>query len=115
MKILGREPAFLVGVIEAVIALAVAFGLDLTTEQTALVMAVVVSVFGVYTAYVTHDTLLGVGVGLAKAVLALAIGFGLKLSPDQIGTLLAFITVVAGFSHRTQTAPADTPSFQLAA
>ncbi len=37
--ILGREPAALLGLIQAGLALAIGFGLQLTGEQTALVMA----------------------------------------------------------------------------
>lgn len=112
MKLFGREPAAWVGLIEAALALTVAAGLiNITNEQTALVMAAVVAVFGVITAYLTKDTMLGVLVGLTKAVIALAIGFGFSLSPETTATIIAFVVAFVGFFQRTQTAPAEQPSF----
>lgn len=37
--ILGREPALVLGLIQAVIALAIGFGLDISPEQFGLIMA----------------------------------------------------------------------------
>lgn len=112
MKVFGREPAAWIGLIEAVIVLAVAVGLGWSSEQTALVMAVVVSAFGIYTAWVTHDTMLGVVVGFTKAVLALLIGFGVALKPELTGALIGLVTVVVGFFQRTQTSPLEVPTFK---
>jgi hypothetical protein len=112
MKIFGREPAVWVGFIEAALALTVALGwVNFTADQTALVMAAIVAVFGVITAYLTKDTMLGVLVGLTKAAIALGIGFGLTLSPELTASIIAFVTVGVGFFQRTQTSPADVPSF----
>lgn len=104
--IFGREPAAIVALIEGALALAVTFGLDLTSEQIGLTVAVVTAVFGVFTAYATTETLLGAVTGLIKAVAAVAIGFGAHLAPEQTGALVAFVTVVFGLYQRTQTAPA---------
>lgn len=43
---MAREPAVIVSLVAAVIALAVAFGLDVSEEQTGAVMAVVVILAG---------------------------------------------------------------------
>jgi len=45
----GREPALILAAIQAVIALAVGFGLPVTTEQAALVLAASAAVLGVIT------------------------------------------------------------------
>lgn len=37
--IFGREPALILGLLSAILALAIGFGLDLTTEQVGLIMA----------------------------------------------------------------------------
>lgn len=112
MKLFGREPAAWVGLIEASLALLVALSIvNITSEQTALIMAAVVAVFGVVTAYLTKDTMLGVLVGLTKAVIALAVGFGAHFSPELTASIIAFVVVIVGFFQRTQTSPADTPSF----
>ena len=45
----GREPAVILAAVNAVLAVAVGFGLPVTTEQAALVMAAVSAVVGVIT------------------------------------------------------------------
>lgn len=111
MRIFGREPAVWVGFIEAALALLVALSiLKWDAEQTALVVAVVATVFGIVTAYLTKDTMLGVLVGFTKATIALAVGFGLTLSPELTASILAFVTIAVGFFQRTQTSPAPMPS-----
>lgn len=114
VKIFGREPAAIVGLIEAGLVLAIAFGLSLSNSQVALIIAVVVAVFGVYTAYVTKDTLLGVVVGLTKAVLALLIGFGIDVDPELAAAITGFVTVSLGFWQRHETSPIDAPTFREA-
>lgn len=115
MKVFGREPAVWIGLIEAALAFALSVGLDWSADQVALVMAAVVAVFGVYSAYVTRDTMLGVVVGLTKAVIALFIGFGLSVSPELTASLIGLVVVGVGFFQRTQTAPLETPTFAVAA
>jgi hypothetical protein len=44
-----REPAVILALVSAVIALAVGFGLDVTAEQAGLIMAAVSAVIGVVT------------------------------------------------------------------
>lgn len=43
----GREPALILAVIQAAIALAVGFGLNLTAEQVSLITALVAAIIGV--------------------------------------------------------------------
>jgi hypothetical protein len=112
VKIFGREPAFFVGVLEAVLALLLSWHkFGLTTMDIGAIMAAVVAAFGVYTAWVTRDTLLGVGIGLAKAVFALALVYNVSLSPDQIAASIGLITILLGSFQRTQTSPLVTPTF----
>jgi hypothetical protein len=47
--IFGREPAMILALVQAVIVLAVTFGLKLTTEQTGAILAVTALVLGVIT------------------------------------------------------------------
>lgn len=47
--IFRREPAVLLSLVSAVIALAAGFGLDVTEEQVGLIMAAVVAVIGFVT------------------------------------------------------------------
>lgn len=104
--IFGREPAFYIGLIEAVLALVLsynAFGLD--QEQGAAIVAVVAAVLALYTAYVTRRTLLAVGIGAAKAVLVLFVAFGLHFTENQTAAIIALVTLVLGAFNMTQTDP----------
>lgn len=47
--IFGREPALILAAVGAVIALAIAFGLDLTQAQQGAITAVVIAVLGLIT------------------------------------------------------------------
>jgi hypothetical protein len=119
-KIFGREPAVISSLIEAALALAISFHLLAWAHiggqaELALVMAVVSSGLGLYVAWVTRATLLGVAIGLIKALIALAAVYGLTISVEQTGTLIAFLTVLIGLFHRTQTTPLAQPAFDLAA
>lgn len=109
--IFGRQPAIWVGLIESALALGIAVGLPLTPEQVAAVVAVVSAALGVYTAYVTTETLLAVVVGFAKAVLACAVGFGLNLSPELTGAIISFVTLVMSMFNFANTSPLAVPTF----
>jgi Na+/H+ antiporter NhaC len=116
MKIFGREPAVIVGTIEAALVLLLSFGLfDLTQDTIGLIMAVVTAAFGLYLAYVTSETLLAGVLGLIKAVLALSAVYGFALSVEQTGALLAFVSVGFALFQRTQTSPLNTPTFEAIA
>ena len=109
MKIFGREPAFYVGVIEALVALLVTFNLPgLSTEQATLVVAAVVAIGGVLTAWTTRETLLASLVGAVKALLVLSVGYGLPLTDVQIGLVAALVSTFGAGWLRTQTAPTAT-------
>lgn len=47
--IFGREPALIIGFVNALIAVAVGFGLDVTPEQVGLINAAVAAVLAVIT------------------------------------------------------------------
>ena len=108
-KIFGREPAAWVGLIEAVLMTLLAFGIGVGQDTFGPIMGVVVAAFGVFTAWATRDTMLGVIVGLAKSVMVLAAVYGLTLSDEQTGALIAVVTMVTSFWQRTQTSPVSDP------
>ena len=117
MKIFGREPAAIVGAIQAVLALAVSFGwlefIGLKGQNdVALVVAVVAALAAVYLAYVTSETLLAPVIELFKAALALAAIYGLSITTEQTGMAIAAITAVFAFLQRSQTAPLPSPTFK---
>jgi hypothetical protein len=120
VKIFGREPAAIVGAIQALLALAISFGwlagVGLTTQDDlALVMAVVSGVAALYLAYVTSETLLAPVVEVIKADLALAAIYGFHLTTEQTGFAIAAITAVLAGWQRDRTSPLTHPSFTVIA
>lgn len=111
-----REPAALLGLVSGVLALLLSLDqLGLTNEKVGLIMGAVTAVAGIYTAYVTNATMLGVIVGAVNAAFALVAGYGFELSPDTTAAAIAIVTVVVGFFQRTQVTPLPTGNFNLAA
>lgn len=108
-KILGQEPAALVGVVSAALAIFLSFGwFDLDQGHVAVIVAVVSAALGLVAAYATKNTLLAALVGFSKAVLVLAAAYGLPLTDAQTGSLIAFITLAGGFYLRSRTASLTT-------
>lgn len=110
MKIFGREPAALVGVVEMFLALLLTLNLfGLGQEEVGAIMAVVAAAVGAVVAYTTRDTLVSALVGLTKAGLILAVTYGAPLTDNQTSAAIAFVTVTLGYFLRTQTVSLDTP------
>lgn len=108
-KILGREPAFFVGVVEAFLALLLTFQVNgLSQENVGVIVAAVSAGLGLVVAYATHTTLYSALIGFAKAALVLAVTFGIHLTDAQTGALMALIVLVASQFLRDRTSPAET-------
>lgn len=117
-KIFGREPIMIVSTIEGTLAMMVAFGMlefiGIDANALPIVMLVVSSGFGIYVAYVTKDTLLGVITGFIKAIFALIAVYGVELSEERTASILTFTTIILALWQRTQTGPAEIPSLDIA-
>lgn len=108
MRILGRDPATILGFVSASIQMLVAFGLDWSKEQTVAVNAAAAAVLGLVTAFmVARDEVLPAVVGLTQAAVTLGLAFGLDWSADQVTMFMACVAAgVALFGVRPQvTAP----------
>jgi len=103
---MNREPAFFVGLLGAVLALLLSFGVPgLSNETVALIMAFVNAALGFYVAWKTNETLLGVGVALTNAAVALAAGYGFNMTEAQTAAIIGLVSVILGAWQRTQVAP----------
>lgn len=103
VKIFGREPALILGLIASAIQLFSAVILPLSVEQQGVLNAVAVAVMGLVTAIaVSSDKAAPAVVGLVQAVLACALAFGLALSPDTQGAIMAFVSAAVSLFVRTQ-------------
>lgn len=108
-KILGKEPAFFVGVVEALLVLLLTFGVPgLDQNNAGVIVAAVNAALGLVVAYATRTTLFSALVGFAKAAMVLAVTFGVPLTDAQTGAVMAFIMIVASGYLRDRTSPTNT-------
>lgn len=107
MKVLGREPVYLLGFVAITLKLASAYGLDVTAEQQAVIMAVLSGVVALIEAIVLRTGAAAAAiVNLAQGMLALFLGFGLELSAEQQALwMLAVEGAVAILLRREVEAP----------
>lgn len=108
-KILGQEPAAILGLVQAVLTMLLSFGLfGLTPETNGVILAAVSAGFGLVAAYATRTALYAAVVGFAQAVLVLAVTFGLQLDDIKQGAILATVSVAAGLFLRNTTDSTET-------
>lgn len=106
MKIFGREPAVLIAVVEAAVALAVTFQLDgLSAEQATSIVALAAVIGGVLTAATTTEKLLSSLSGVGRGILLVMVSYGLNLSQEQIGIAVGLLVAVFAAFTRTQVSP----------
>lgn len=107
MKILGREPVLILGFVAVALKLASAYGLDVTAEQQAVIMAVLSGAVALIEAIVLRTGAAAAAiVNLAQGVLALFLGFGLDLSAEQQALWMLLVEgAVALMIRREVTAP----------
>lgn len=101
-NLFGREPAYLMSLISAVIVMATAFGAPLNVEQQGVLNALVAALFGAITAWrLAGEKAVAALVGLGKAGIAVALAFGYALSPEvQSSTMLVVELLLTGFLIR---------------
>jgi hypothetical protein len=105
-----RDPAAYITLVQALLALALAFHLfGLTAAVVPLIMAVINGASGVVTAILTKRAGFAVAMGLITAVINLFAGYGLTLTDDKTNAILFASTVILGIFGWTQNSPADNP------
>ena len=102
MKILGREPAALLGLVAVIVKLVAAFGIEVSGEQQAVINAVAAAAVGLALAVMASDGVGAALVGFIQAAVALAVGFGLDWSAEQQAVVLSVAAAVVAMWDRTQ-------------
>lgn len=107
MKILGREPVLILGFVAVALKLASAYGLDVSADQQAVIMAVLSGFVALAEAIVLRTGAAAAAViNLAQACLALFLGFGLDMTAEQQALWMLVVEgAVAVFLRREVTAP----------
>lgn len=113
MKLFGREPALILGLVAVVVKVVSAFVVDVTADQQAWINAVAAAAVGLILAVMVHDGVGAAVLGLVQATIALAVGFGLDWSADQQAVVMSLVAAVVAMFDRTQvTAPVPAPAVQ---
>jgi hypothetical protein len=99
------EPAVYLYAANALVALAVAYGLPLTELQTAAVTTIATAVLTVWTAFRTRPVDVSAVTAAVGIALAAAAAFGLDLSADQTGTTVAALSIVLALVLRANVSP----------
>lgn len=110
VTIFGREPAVWVYAINSLVALAVAFGLDLSPEQTGAITTIATGVLAAVVAVLTRPFVVSALTGAVGTVLTAVAAFGLELSSDQIGAFVTALGVVLSLILRMNVTPAADPA-----
>lgn len=97
MKIFGRELAVWLAVIAAVFQVVTSFGLDRDGHFQGIATAIVVFVFGVYTAIRSGDGIIAMATGVVTALFSLFAAFNLEWSAERQGYIIGAITLLLSF------------------
>ncbi len=110
MRIAGREPTLVIGVIASALSLLVGFGFDwLTAEQAALVVVVLNAVLGVVNAISVRPIAPAAFTYLVGAVATLAAAYGLNVGQEVVGAINGLVLSILMFLTRGQVTPTSRP------
>ena len=115
MKILGREPVYILGFIAALLQALSAFGVDISDGTQTAINAVSAAAIGVITAIVLKNgALAAMLVQFAQAVMSLCVGLGLDWSADHQSKVMAAIgALVTLWLREKVTAPVPAVGIEL--
>jgi hypothetical protein len=100
LRFIKLNPASILFAVNAVVAMAVAYGAHLSTDQTGAITAIVTAVLTIFTAATTRPVGLQVILGGVTAIATALATFGLHLTSAQIGTGVTVLSIVlAGIFH----------------
>lgn len=99
------EPALYLQLLNAAVALVVAFGLPLSAEMTGAITIIATAVFTIVTAVMTRPIAVSVITGAVQSALIAVAAFGLELHQDQIGAVVTLLAIVLGLLTRQAVTP----------
>lgn len=107
MKIFGREPALVVGVLGAVLVMLASFNISfLNAGQAAAITAMLASLVMAWT---TRPAAPALFTGVIAAGAALMAEYGLMLADAQVGAISAAVLAIFALVARQQLHPQETP------
>lgn len=114
MKLLGREPVYILGFIAALLQALSAFGVDISDGTQTAINAVSAAAVGIITAVVLKNGALAAAiVQFAQAVMALCVGLGLDWTADDQSKVMAAIgALVTLWLREKVTAPVSSVALE---
>lgn len=110
LKIFGREPTLLIGVLASLLSVGVGFGWDkLTAEQAALIIVVLNAILGALNALAVRPIPPAAITYFIGAVAALLAAYGLDVSQEMVGSISGAAISILMFLTRGQVTPAADP------
>jgi hypothetical protein len=97
VKIFGREPSAILGLVAVVVQFVSAFGLEVDANTQTAVNAVAAAAIGLILAFQVSDGIIAALTGLAQAGIALGMNLGLDWSTERQAAAMALVTVLAHF------------------
>lgn len=107
LRIFGREPAVILGIVSATLSLLVTFNVGLSSEQAGAIVAVISGLFAAITAALTRPVTPSAFTGLVSVVVALLATYHFNVAPETVGALNALVVAVLVFLTRGQVSPAS--------
>lgn len=105
-----REPALLLDFVETLLVLLVAFGVSLSHDQQAYIVAAIIAVIGLLKGISTVPLPVHLITDLGRAVLVLAASFGLHgLTEDRIAVVVTFLGTLTTLVGSIRTTPVNDP------
>lgn len=105
MKIFGREPALIIGVVSAALSLAVTLGVGLSANQAGAWTALITAVFGVVTAVVTRPVAPAAFTALVTVAADLLGAYHFDVSAGTVAAVNATVLAVLTLLTRGQVSP----------
>jgi hypothetical protein len=100
LRFVKLNPASILFAVNAIVAMAVAWGANLSPDQTGAITAIVTGILTIVTAAATRPVGLQLILGAATAIVTAMATFGLDLTSAQIGTGVTVLSIVlAGVFH----------------
>ena len=94
---LQLNPSVVLYVVNAIVAMVIAWGFKLTQDQTAAIDTIVTGLLSILTAALTRPVVVSTMAAAAITVLTAFAAFGLKLDPNVISTTVAVASIVLGY------------------
>ncbi|MFF9910610.1 hypothetical protein [Streptomyces sp. NPDC013457] len=107
MRVLGREPVYILAFVAIALKLGSAYGLDVSAEQQGYIMAVLSLIVAAVNAIVLRTGAAAAAiVNLAQGLLALFLAFGLNMSAEQQALWMLIVEAAVALAIRREvTAP----------